>query len=354
MAESTEIMNIKEEESNVNEISSVVKVEEENIEEPGNEKIHTINVFSDDQSTPISPVKAVLLSSTNENETILSDDENRVMFTLEPPTKLTVNSDDIEIDEVEIDEIEEEEDDEETHEDINEYILESEPAYENKSKFEVTVFDSPSDAEISEIAKKQLESLNKTKSKVTKKLIPSVRKLSKPQTISITVVNKAGNSTASLPCNILGRDKNNPELDIQSNGRELTKVRPGVKIPQFRLSSPIISKDDITKEISKKFKSKNPVQIIEDRILTKQELEPLKHDSDIEIPAELILSSEVTPILLNEQSSSSIKNQDLIDILEGNDDESPKTSPKKLIDKELEKEIALRQIMNLPGNFFFL
>lgn len=361
MAESTEMLNIKEEESLV--IDSILDVkEEEKIEEikpnaKDDDKVHPINVFSEDHSTPISPVKAVLLSSTNENETILSDDENRVMFTLEPPAKPSVEFDDneIEIDEVEIDEIEEEEDDddnEETHEDINEYLHESEQAYDNKSEFKVTVFDSPSDAEISEIAKKQLESLNKTKIKVTKKLIPVVPKLSKTQTVSITVVNKAGNSTGSLPCYVLGRDKNNPEQDIQSNGREPTKVRPGVKIPPFTLGSTILSKDDINKEITKKFKVKSPVKIIEDRILTKQDLEPLKHDSDIEIPAELILSSEVTPIILNEQCSSSIKNQDLIDILEGNDDEldiSPKVTPKKVIDKELEKEIALRQIMNLPG-----
>lgn len=370
MADSTEILNIKEEKIAVKEICTVLlKTDAEENEEAKtsteiieNEKIHTINVFPEDHSssTPISPVKAVLLSSSNENETLLSDDENKVMFTLEPPTKPdqqpSVESDDIqiEIDEVEIDEIEEEEDCNETHEDINDYINESEQVNECTTEFQVTILEPPSETEISDIAKKQLDSLNKNK-KITKKVIETLPKLINNRNISITVVDKAGNSTRSLPCYVLGRDKNNPELDFQSNGREATKSRPGVKFPRLHLSSPILSAEDLNQEITKKFKVKSPIRIIEDRILSKNDLEQsLKNDSDIEIPTELILSSEVTPIILNEQSSS-LKNQDLIDILEGNDDEigleiSPaKTSPKKIIDKELEKEIALRQIMNLPG-----
>lgn len=75
----------------------------------------------------------------------------------------------------------------------------------------------------------------------------------------IEVVDAKGDTTAKLPCHVLGRNLKNPEADVLSNGRNPPKVRPGVKVPPLSLTSCIVSSEEISEEIDKKLKAEVPV-----------------------------------------------------------------------------------------------
>lgn len=62
----------------------------------------------------------------------------------------------------------------------------------------------------------------------------------------------------NVPCHVLGRNIDNPQEDLVSNGRTPPKPRLGVKVPYRNLTSQIVSRQDIANEIIERAAKRNP------------------------------------------------------------------------------------------------
>lgn len=210
--------------------------------------------------------------------------------------------------------------------------------------------------------------------------------IDQPDTIEVTVVSEMdqtsqegtkpakGKEKPAIPSHILGRHINNPVIDTFRNGKVPPKPRLGVKIPYKNLTSQIVSKDEIAKEIldrrNQKYKRSGQTtremlfaQKITQRLVKK--IAPSDNSS--------------TPVKKNKHEEA-IDNSDLLAILEGDIEEcefgsdnklastskptdgkveskvsqnikqtsSAKGETKKPMSKSIEREIALKQLQELP------
>lgn len=166
----------------------------------------------------------------------------------------------------------------------------------------------------------------------------------------------------------MGRNIENPVDDRFSNGRVPPKPRLGVKIPYRNLTSQIVSKQEIENVILERARQKNAAHdppaggdVFFTKKLTQRlarKIAPNKSPDESgrqsEIENRTPATAAATP------SKDTIKdNSDLIAILEGNEEEcvdtpttsnlqqniTPSTTPE---DKEREKQIALKQLEQLP------
>lgn len=166
--------------------------------------------------------------------------------------------------------------------------------------------------------------------------------------------------TLKIPHHVLGRNIENPVDDLFSNGRVPPKPRLGVKIPYRNLTSQIVSKQEIENVIIERARQKSNLEppakgdVFFTRKLTQRLAKKI-------VPSE---KKDEPPVQPSTSNDSSIKdNSDLLAILEGDDDvDDPKEAipivPEKIdaksikpgepIDKEREREIALKQLEQLP------
>lgn len=181
--------------------------------------------------------------------------------------------------------------------------------------------------------------------------------------------------TYDIPMHVLGHDISKP-VESVPNGRALPKPRLGVKVPYRNLTSQIVSKAEIEKEVMERARLKQEqvnsrADILFARKLTQRLARKIAPSP--EAPKKLIESkksrelstqiqrkeTEIVERKENEnqnQDNSKIHNDsDLLAILEGEGDEMPvlpKEVPQPQVDdsnlKMLEREIALQQLQELP------
>ncbi|XP_044270227.1 muscle M-line assembly protein unc-89 [Tribolium madens] len=161
---------------------------------------------------------------------------------------------------------------------------------------------------------------------------------------------------SDIPLHVLGRDITKPTEGVSNGGRSMPKPRLGVKVPYKNLTSQIVSKEEIEKEIMERFKLKqeqnstNSGDILFARKLTQRLAKKLSEKEKAETKPQEATTSEK-----NDKNSSEIKNNsDLIAILEGVDEDvelkkKQTEEEKKEMAKITEKEIALQQLKELPG-----
>lgn len=152
-----------------------------------------------------------------------------------------------------------------------------------------------------------------------------------PQQTTQTEVNKpkrkGRKSTFELPMHVLGHDINKP-LEPVVNGRALPKPRLGVKVPYRNLTSQIVSKAEIEKEIMERGRlkmeqSKGDLKFA--RSLTQRlakKIAPVTEDTE-QIEEEIPKPAEQQKQTISVNEQTSIQNDsDLLAILEGDGDES--------------------------------
>lgn len=159
---------------------------------------------------------------------------------------------------------------------------------------------------------------------------------------------------ADIPLHVLGRDISKPTEGVSNGGRTMPKPRLGVKVPYRNLTSQIVSKQDIEKEIMERFKIKQEQNIANSadamfaRRLTQRlakKLIPVDKEN-AEKKNLQSTSSGSTSLNITQEIQD---NSDLLAILEGEDDLAPKQFGKKEMSKETEREIALKQLSELPN-----
>nr|XP_022905332.1 muscle M-line assembly protein unc-89 [Onthophagus taurus] len=153
----------------------------------------------------------------------------------------------------------------------------------------------------------------------------------------------------SIPSHLLGRNINNPIEDTFRNGKTPPRPRLGVKIPYKNLTSQIVSKDEITREVLQRSKSRMMhnrssreayfAKQLTRRLAKKITPGSKKDDQKITTP----------------EKAKGINNTDLIAILEGKDEEKHQSEAMKdeenyvcAMDRKLERELALKQLSELP------
>lgn len=316
------------------------------------------------------------VTASNENETLLSDDENKILTTLEPAKKI-----------IKIDAIPKE-------------VKNITPNMAEEKSTVVLIQNAIQD-EVSERAKRQLQSLSKRVIKI-KKPVPEPKKTEIEIKKMITVKSpdfKDKIVTLQAANETIRRNKENPERDVANQpSKIIQKIKSA---PSNPLKSQILSKEELEKEIVNNIKKKDTVtpEKIESNLLLKKMQNKLakkmeliveripkgddKNFGTIEIPQELILSTDITPSISSQMNVTKveIQNHDLIAILEGkleddadqiesikidpgainasqdnNDDainieieiiSSPKNDV-QVLEEARKKEIAMRQILNLP------
>lgn len=163
-----------------------------------------------------------------------------------------------------------------------------------------------------------------------------------------------------IPCHVLGRNIKNPLEDTVRKGRVLMKPRLGVKIPYRNLTSQIVSKKEIEEELlerSRLRQSSADPPMGGDLFFKKRLTQRLAKKLTDE-PGNAASTSPLSECKTerNQSPSTSTRNNadnsDLIALLEGDDDtEWPVNSTKNnspLLPKEWEREIALKQLRELP------
>lgn len=162
-----------------------------------------------------------------------------------------------------------------------------------------------------------------------------------------------------IPHHVLGRNIENPVNDLFSNGRVPPKPRLGVKIPYRNLTSQIVSKQEIENVIMERARQKNSSNDPPaggDVFFTKKLTQRLAKKI---APGEK-KKEETSKKEKPKQATTIADANDLIAILEGDDEEenqpsssllrkkSQKTPEEEEIDREREKQIALKQLEQLP------
>lgn len=199
----------------------------------------------------------------------------------------------------------------------------------------------------------------------------------------------------NIPCHVLGRTIDNPQEDLVRNGRTPPKPRLGVKVPYRNLTSQIVSKQDIANELIERVSKRNPqpdlplggdiffaqklTQRLANKLAKKDKLKPNNEKNDVTVTS----STSKETVSTSDTNKTISDNSDLLAILEGDVDvdwakevrnreetcveketvapavvskspklESPliqtRQSIKKIIDPETEREIALKQLEEIP------
>lgn len=280
-----------------------------------------------EQMNPMSPLKAVPLSG--EQETLLSDDDTpKILTTLEPVKKKQENQ---------------------------EQSTEKGNSQSNSQGQEELGRSDPES-----IARKQLETLNTLNRRKGRP------KADDPRPIEILRAHASNKKIQILENKVLP-----PSAEDIFSGLRNINMRPARS-----LQSNILTREELTREIIQKCrKSTTSNDKIQMRSPQKRR-EEVAPTGTIEIPQELILSTEDTAPLIV-QETESLEGEDLLAILQGDDEDGQETSvyelrtensaktdenvhveeytislvtdpAKKQIDKEEEMEIAMKQILSLP------
>jgi chromodomain protein Y len=165
---------------------------------------------------------------------------------------------------------------------------------------------------------------------------------------------------SDIPLHVLGRDITKPTEGVSNGGRTMPKPRLGVKVPYRNLTSQIVSKEEIEKEIMERFKLKQEqnattsADILFARKLTQRlakKLIPSDKEKTVPKPEP---GGSVENNKPNIAASEIKNNSDLIAILEGDGDDIDLAKEAREIEKKeaarnSEKEIALQQLKELPG-----
>jgi chromodomain protein Y len=165
---------------------------------------------------------------------------------------------------------------------------------------------------------------------------------------------------SDIPLHVLGRDITKPTEGVSNGGRTMPKPRLGVKVPYRNLTSQIVSKEEIEKEIMERFKLKQEqnattsADILFARKLTQRlakKLIPSDKEKTVPKPEP---GGSVENNKPNIAASEIKNNSDLIAILEGDGDDidlakEARENEKKEAARNSEKEIALQQLKELPG-----
>lgn len=156
---------------------------------------------------------------------------------------------------------------------------------------------------------------------------------------------------AEIPTHVLGRNIINPASDHFRGGKLPPKPRLGVKVPYRNLTSQIVSKQEIENEIMKRQHQKNInaeagssnlfarklTQRLAKKIIPSQNEQTSKTNNNQDVNRN------------NEETPKIDENLDLLAILEGDDTNSSEANPMDLkYVKDLEKQIALKQLSELP------
>lgn len=190
--------------------------------------------------------------------------------------------------------------------------------------------------------------------------------------------------TYDIPMHVLGHDISKP-METVPNGRALPKPRLGVKVPYRNLTSQIVTKAEIEKEVMERARLKQeqansradilfarkltqrlarkiapspdpPKKVVESRRSKESntEIQRKEVESVSEIVSETV-ADERNEVEITEDNSKIHNDSDLLAILEGEGDEMPvlpKEVPQPQVDdsnlKMLEREIALQQLQELP------
>lgn len=171
-----------------------------------------------------------------------------------------------------------------------------------------------------------------------------------------------------IPHHVLGRNIENPVDDRFSNGRVPPKPRLGVKIPYRNLTSQIVSKQEIENVILERARQKNAAHdppVGGDVFFTKKLTQRLAkkiapNKSSDESGRQKKVENRTPVAVTGTPVKDTIKdNSDLIAILEGSEEEwsdtsavpnaqKNKTTMTTAEEKEREKQIALKQLEQLP------
>lgn len=159
----------------------------------------------------------------------------------------------------------------------------------------------------------------------------------------------------AVPSHVLGRNIENPANDATTNGKFPPKPRLGVKIPNRNLTSQIVTKADIVKEVMKRNRLNQvameagapPKSNFFAKKLTHRLAQKIAPEDGEESPT---TSQENSPVHTAKNPPKIQNNLDLLAILEGDGDEVLEVTeiPEKL--KSLEKQIAMKQLKELAGN----
>lgn len=159
----------------------------------------------------------------------------------------------------------------------------------------------------------------------------------------------------------MGRDITKPSEGVSNGGRVMPKPRLGVKVPYRNLTSQIVSKQDIENEIMERFKIKqeqstpNSADLLFARKLTQRLAKKLGPTDKTAASEKGAGEKSPTPSASKTAKNTDIKNNsDLIAILEGDGDDlnlskqSTEGETKEKISRDNEREIALKQLKELP------
>lgn len=164
---------------------------------------------------------------------------------------------------------------------------------------------------------------------------------------------KKGRKSGGVPLHVLGRNISYPAEPV-INGKLLPKPRLGVKVPYRNLTSQIVTREEIQREVMKRARLKQEQvkkpsgDFLFARRLTKRLAAKLGATTDAETSNESGKSNK-------KETPSFENNSDLLAVLEGEDDlpslEKEKISEEQaaLDKKAKEREIALQQLEELPN-----
>ncbi|KAJ8959468.1 hypothetical protein NQ318_022165 [Aromia moschata] len=188
------------------------------------------------------------------------------------------------------------------------------------------------------------------------------------QSTTSTKSRRGRKPTYDIPMHVLGHDISKP-VESVPNGRALPKPRLGVKVPYRNLTSQIVSKAEIEKEIMERARlrqeqAKARGEVMFARKLTQRlasrKIAPSPNPPKTKEPP--VEAQTVDPLAIEEKEPEMAEQQqkinndsDLLAILEGEGEEMPvlpKELPQPMQDeidvKMLEREIALQQLQELP------
>lgn len=193
----------------------------------------------------------------------------------------------------------------------------------------------------SEIARLQLESLG-------------TQKVGRPRKSQVMVLDEKGNVASNRPSHQVGSNSPKSESTV-SNGPTISQ--PNVSISSLTLVSPILTREEIEKEVCEAVMI--PVDEFSITSTTDNDfslenqigmLSESPSKGVIEIPKELITGNDIASPIYVSNTSKPLQNEDLLAILEGNDDSFEETKSNEIVmSLEDQKVIAMKQIMSLPA-----
>lgn len=192
--------------------------------------------------------------------------------------------------------------------------------------------------------------------------LDSAEEIEEEDAANIPVRPRRNRKKLQIPNHVLGRNIINPVEDTFRNGKAPPKPRLGVKIPYRNLTSQIVSKAEIAEEIlerSRRFSRENPRQNMFARKLTQNLVKKLQpKDAKGPIGVTSLTRGRGRPGAgKGKKDGDKLDNSDLLAILEGDDattestaSEEPQKDTKEEMTTEKEREIALKQLSELPDD----